>query len=589
MNVSRRDVLRRLGGMVALAGLYGGSRLITTPREAQILAATEPSLIAEPRSSDLTSGSTAHGVGHGSVLEEGRGAPRSDQSAPVADDRSATTDRSQSDGAQSKGSGDNDGGGSTAASEEAPQDSSPQGSELSLSGAIGPIDIPNGTVANIVGDVNLQGDVMVAGTLTGVDSFTLEGNGFQIMAHNGGRIRLVGRPKTGWARVGDSVSGWSSGDRVAVAPMAAGDYSPKKGTWGGSWGSVGAPAGITLLNGAKVQAEVANLTRSITIRNVSRIMFMDGAGPAELRHIAVVDSGDQPLGFYPIHFHLNGSSVSGSVVEGVVVEGGRNRAFVPHGSHGIQFRDCVAYNTRKKPFWWDPDTGNESFDIKYEKCLAMLVTQGSDPEEKFRLAGFELGRARRSSAINCASVAVQGQDDSGGFWWPGGQSLAPWDFRNNVSHNNEGHGYIVWQNTNEDHFLSNCIAFRNSEGGVDHGAYKNQYRYEDLILQENRSGVAVRLHANATDRGQMLKNIRTDGHLHVENHTLPTSAVHQHVGATYSKVVYREKGENPSHQEFVDCGLAMSDFDLGDIHPGSTIRIVENGKVVAGWEKGSWS
>jgi hypothetical protein len=371
--------------------------------------------------------------------------------------------------------------------------------------------------------------------------------------------------------------------------MASGDYNPRTTTWGGSWSSVGAAAGIKLLNGRTLQAEVANLTRSITLRNVARVMFMDGAGPAELRYIAVVDSGQDPLGFYPIHFHRNGGTVSGSIVEGVVVEGGRNRAFVPHGSHGIRFRDCVAFNTRKRPFWWDEDEGNESSDIDYDKCLAMLVKPGPGGDEKFRLAGFQLGRARRSRVRNCAAVAIQGSDDSGGFWWPGGQSLAPWDFRDNVSHNNQGHGYIIWQNTHENHFLVDCVAFRNSKGGVDHGAYRNPYRYENLVLQENQSGIAVRLHANANSQGQLLRNIRTDGRLHVDNHNLPSDAVHRHVNVTYSKVVYGEQNKNPSMQEFVDCGLSSGDFDLGDIHPKSTIKIVEGGKVVANWVDGSWS
>ncbi len=261
-------------------------------------------------------------------------------------------------------------------------------------------------MATIVGDVTLAGDLIVEGMLTGVDFFTLEGNGHQIMAQYGGQIRLLGRRKTGWARVGEAVSAWGNRDRFAMAPTAAGVYMPKEATWKGSWGSIGTPVAITLLDGRKMQPEVANLTRSITLRNLARVILFDGAGPSEFRHIALVDCGADPLGFYPLHFHRNGSSVAGSVVEGVVVEGGRNRAFVPHGWHGVRFMDCVAYRTAKRPYWWDEGDGNESHDISHEKWLAMVVFPGPGGEEKNRLTGFQLGMARRSKIVDCAVVAA---------------------------------------------------------------------------------------------------------------------------------------------------------------------------------------
>jgi hypothetical protein len=460
---------------------------------------------------------------------------------------------------------------------------------LELVGQVGPFTVPSGTLATISGDVELTGDLTVEGVLDGVASFTLEGNGYAILAQRGGRIRLVGTPKTAWARVGSDVLGWDSGDRLAVAPTAVGVYNPAEDVWDGAWESLDAPPAVTLLDGRIVQAEVANLTRSVSLKNLGRLMLHSGAGPSEFRHIAFVDCGTPEKGFYPLHFHMNGSSVSGSIVEGVVVEGGRNRAFVPHGSHGIQFTDCVAYNTTKRPYWWDEGEENESQDISYEHCLAMLVSAGPDGEEAKRLAGFQLGLARRSKVVGCAVVGVQGSDDSGGFWWPAGQSLKPWDFRDNVSHNNVGHGFIVWQNGDEPHFLADSVAYRNSRSGVDHGAYRNAYAYRNMILQENATGVGVTLHANARDRGQTFENIRTDGLLYVENHNQPPSAVNSHTNATYSGVVYDELGKHPSSQEFFDCGLRPEDFDLSGIHPDSKISIHEGSEVLARWEGGAWN
>jgi hypothetical protein len=458
-----------------------------------------------------------------------------------------------------------------------------------LVGEVGPLTIPEGALAAIVGDVVLTGDLTVEGTLTGIDSFTLDGNGYQILAQRGGRIQLLGLPKTGWTRVGSEVAGWNRGDRLVIAPTAVGAYTPTETVWEGDWQSVASPPAVALLDGRTITAEVANLTRSITLKNLARLMLHEGAGPSEFRHIALVDCGTPELGFYPLHFHMNGETVSGSMVEGVVVEGGRNRAFVPHASHGIRFLDCVAYKTVKRPYWWDEEPANESHDISYQKCLAMHVVAGPDGEEKKRLAGFQLGLARRSSVVGCAVVGVQGEDDSGGFWWPGGQSLSPWDFRDNVSHNNVGHGFIIWQNTDEAHFLADSVAYRNSRSGVDHGAYRNPYTYRNMVLQENATGIAVTLHANAREQGQLYENIRTDGMLMVSNHTQPPAAIHRHVNATYTGVVYKEKGKNPSHQEFIDCDLSPDDFDLSGIHPESTISIEAAGKVIARWSRNIWS
>jgi hypothetical protein len=268
-----------------------------------------------------------------------------------------------------------------------------------------------------------------------------------------------------------------------------------------------------------------------------------------------------------------------------------NRAFVPHGSNGINFQDCVAYRIDKRAYWWDEGPDNVSADISYQKCIAMLIFPGGSAEEKNRLAGFQLGGAVGSSAVDCAAVCIQGQSDSGGFWWPGGEgdSVQPWAFRRNISHNNEGHGFIVWQNTNHAHFLESSVAYRNQQGGIHHGAYRNPYRYSDMLLQENQGGQAVVLHANAKDSGMLFENIATDGILWMDKHNLPPQGVNLHRRVTYRSVVYDETGEFPSIQVFEDTGLTIDRFDLGGIHPASTIDIVESGQLLARWAGGSWT
>ena len=583
MDLTRREILRRLGGVGALAALAATSKFVSGS-DAASTSSTHPATAAAGRAGGPGNGSRGSRT-FGVEGRDGRRHRRRPDDPRVVHTRpDGTTIPIEEDTSTTAGGSTGDPGSTTTT-----ESGGMTMGDVTLSGTIGPLTIGAGSVATIVGDVNLAGDIMVMGVLNGVDSFTLEGNGHQIMAHMGGRIELVGRAKTGWARVGDSVSGWSTGDRVAVAPMAPGDYMPRETTWGGSWGSVGAPGPITLMDGRTMHAEVANLDRSITIRNVRRIMMMEGAGACTFKYLSVQDSGDDPLGFYPIHFHLNGGSVRGSVVEGVVVEDGRNRAFVPHGSDGIRFYDCVAYRTTKKPFWWDEGDGNDSADVTYDKCLAMVVFRGPAGEERNRLTGFQLGEARGSRCINSAAVAIQGQDDSGGFWWPGSGSLEPWEFRNNVAHNNVGHGFIVWQNTDNPHVIEDCVAFRNERAGIDHGAYRNGYFYRDLVLQENLSPTSINVHANAKADGQTYSNIRTDGGLILKQHNLPPQGSHRHVNVGYTHVVFDERGVEPSYQEFIDCGLTTDDFDLSGIHPNSTILIQEGGNTVAQWANGSWS
>ncbi len=120
----------------------------------------------------------------------------------------------------------------------------------------------------------------------GVD---VEGNGFQIMFTNGAKADFQGTPVFTWSN-----------------------------------------------NGAK-----QNLVRDINFRNLRRIIFT-GAGPSTLRYFTISDSGTPTPGDFPLHFHLNGDSVRGTLVDGVVVLNGANHAFVPHGSHGITFKDTIA-------------------------------------------------------------------------------------------------------------------------------------------------------------------------------------------------------------------------------------------------------
>ena len=454
---------------------------------------------------------------------------------------------------------------------------------IQLSGTIPQTIVHSGQVATIVGDLALQGDLLIEGVLTGISIFRIEGNGHQIEVRNGGQVDLQGIPKSGWVR-GVNPSGWQAGDRVLTAPAGVGEY-------GAGGFHAGSPEVVTMADGRSIAAEQFNLTRSIVIDNVSRFMFHLGAGRQVLKHLAVTNSGVAgELGFYPIHFHKNGDTTRGSLVEGVVVENGRFHAFVPHASHGITFLDCVAYNTTEHAYWWDSppsdgDTSNDTRDVVWQHCLAALV---STPSKGHRLAAFVLGASSGNRCIDCTAVAVQGGKNSSGFVWPE-KGHGIWEFRGCVAHNNESNGIFVWQNTDTQNSINDFIAYRCGRAGVEHGAYVNSFKYVNLTISD--TATAVISHALSAQGGLVFDRVVTNCPLVIGKHSRPSSNPVVYSSCRFSQVVFEEtvNGDSePGRHELIETGLQPQAIDVSAIHPDTVARIVERGQVVAEWSAGSW-
>ncbi len=463
--------------------------------------------------------------------------------------------------------------------------------------------IPSGTTAQIVGDVNLTGDLIVEGTLTGVDTFTLTGNGFQILVQNGGRVDLTGVEKTAWVRWDDLVVGWQVGDRLAVAPTAVGVYVPSEATWSGSWGTMTRPTNspdVTLVDGSVAKPEVVNLSQSIVLQNLRRAVHAhDGAGVQILRWLKALNCGTiDVLGDYPIHFHLNGETSRGSVVEGVVVEGGKNHAFVFHGSHGITAIDCVGYDIINHAYWWDPPLNNnqpstnDSDDITYDHCLALKVTQTAPLGA--RLSGFTLGRGLRNRCVNSRAVGVQGGNEASGFQWPE-TGVGNWIFQDCLAHNNKTFGIFAWQNSNLPHVIEDFDAYRNGKSGIQHGAYLNFYTYRRITLTGNTVASLIN-HAlphtdpNLPDKRIIFEDILADGPLSIIKHNAPSPRPVIFRRCTFPSVIYNEVNvDRPSYMIHEDSGLVPADFTFILIQPQSTIEIFEDGVLEHRWASGVWS
>jgi len=229
------------------------------------------------------------------------------------------------------------------------------------------------------------------------------------------------------------------------------------------------------------------------------------------------------LGRYPLHLHHCGNGSRGSLIEGVVVRESGDRGFVAHASHGITFRDCVAFDVENAPFWWDHDDDSDfSNDVRYEHCLAARI--GPESTGKSGQNGFRMMGGTGNAAIDCVVVGNGGSANAGGFHWPAAVNHAPnvWRFEDCVAHNNKVNGIFVWQKDGNPHVIDRFTGYHNGEHGIEQGAYANSYHYRDSVLVANESRNLVH-HSNSRFNDALGKP------------------------AGYSRVKFHAKGRTSSH------------------------------------------
>jgi hypothetical protein len=357
-----------------------------------------------------------------------------------------------------------------------------------------------------------------------------------------GVLEVAGADKLAWARVTGDVgqgattitlqadpAGWRPGDELVLTPTQSPTVTDHATAFDpvrvrairGRTVTLDRPvrhphpsldAGTGVGGGPVHTAEVLNLTRNVGVEGVASRrahVFVRSSRPqtlkgAELRHLGPrkVSGRDArgPVtklvkGRYPLHFHMCHDGSRGSVVEGVVVRQAGSHAFVAHESHGVAFRDCVAYDVLENAYWWDgppgtttggaTDPGSISNDVRYERCVAALVRYEPD-YDAHDLTGFSLGRGTGNVCRGCVAVGVQGNVNASGFQW-GENQEGPglWDFRDNVAHNNARHGIFWWQVTARHHTVFDFVAYRNGGSGIFNGSYGDNNHFERCVLVEN--------------------------------------------------------------------------------------------------------
>lgn len=391
-----------------------------------------------------------------------------------------------------------------------------------------------------------------------------------------GQLLIEGQEKTSWAYEFDPA--WD-GDEVVAAPNTPGDYS--------SFEPVTATPEPNALG---YPTELLNLTRNVRIEGTPdgyTHVFIRSNRPqtiryAALRYVAPTFGDSDQTGRYGLHLHMSGDGTRGSVIEGVVIRDAGNHAFVPHASHGITFRDTIAYDVLNEPYWWDPseddDTTNDTNDLVWERAVAAAV-DFSGTGNQFRMAGFMLGDGTGLTIRDSVAVGIRGTlgIDRSGFSWPE-HAESTWTFENNIAHNNETHGIFVWQNNSRTHLVDGFTAYYNLGAGIRHGAYENSYVYQDLDLLGNESGAIVSLaqgEPGESSDTQTWARIRTDGDvLVIAEHALEGEAPVLFVGCDFSAVIVEDvDGAERSQYDFVDCGLEPDEFDLSDARPDSVFRV----------------
>jgi len=325
-----------------------------------------------------------------------------------------------------------------------------------------------------------------------------------------------------------------------------------------------------------------NLERDIEVFGHGHIRFQHGSGVSTIRYVEVNLQPDLQLAEYPLHWHHVGDGARGTIVEGVVVKNSTNRAFVPHASHGITFRDTIAKNIVGDAYWWDlpptdEDRSNNSHQITWDHALA----DGIEPfpgESGHRLAAFTLGAGLGNAVVDAAAMNVGGGQNSSGFHWPehGEEKGGGWLFENNVAHHNSADGIFVWQNNKDEHIVNGFRGYANGRFDIEHGAYVNVYDYRNLTVD------TIEIHALGWSvTGGSIGTITTS------THTVESTPV-TFTDVSVGRLIVDNGGKDdgiPGHYVFTGTGLTFDRVTVESALPGTKVTINGETRTFAGSNK----
>jgi hypothetical protein len=218
-----------------------------------------------------------------------------------------------------------------------------------------------------------------------------------------GRLLIDGENKPAWDYKWHS--SWN-GDEVYAAPNTPGSYGFTR---------INNAGQVPGKNALGYNTELLNLTRNAIIRGTSSNythVFIRSTRPSTIkdalfRYMAPDFGGSADTGRYGLHFHHNHHGSMGTVVDGVVIRDTKTHAFVPHESHGITFRNVIAYNVRGEAYWWDPD--ETATDIVYHRAVAAGL-RGANGGENHSLGAFNLGQGTNLTVTDSVVVGMRREE-----------------------------------------------------------------------------------------------------------------------------------------------------------------------------------
>jgi hypothetical protein len=443
----------------------------------------------------------------------------------------------------------------------------------------------------------------------------------------GGVLDVAGTPKRAWTNLAGTAEagastievadagGWQVGDEVVVTPTEPttvegyAEHFDRRTVAAvrGSTVELDEPLSfphpaVTVRPGVTHHAEVLNLSRNVRVEGTpegrAHVMLVGLTGKQAisylgLRHLGPQTAGPEggvmgAVGRYSLHFHTSLDATQGSVVEGVVAYEGGNHAFVPHLSHGITFRDCIAHDQQDSAYWWDPpheesdEEENQSIpanDVVYDHCVASLV-RPTDAAE-YETTGFVLGPGQRNVARGCVAVGMLADDSSTpGFGWRGDtQEAHAWVFEDCLAHDNYGSSLYFWISGVPHSYVDRFTGYHDGSG-MHAGAYTNLVSYRDCTIYACAEvGLAIEavpgLAESASDVTVTYENVYVDQaglsdfavvvSEHVVDADAPTKLSGcQFMGGNTAQVGFPETGPYAQLYEFTDCTFDGNAFWLAD-------------------------
>lgn len=359
-----------------------------------------------------------------------------------------------------------------------------------------------------------------------------------------GTLRAAGTLKSAWSTLVDGAgpgdpdftvldaTGWRPDDAVVLTPT--GTFSD-----GGDRLTAFSEVTVAEVDGADVtlasapnhthagcvdcvrRGEAANLTRNVVIRSADAsahahiLVAEEGVAQldsVELRWLGPTHAcGGEGSGFSapdrraPLYFHQQRDASEASFVRHTSIWGAGQHFVAIEQSNGVEVTDVAGYDTHGVGFnlFYDytgcgtrcTDRDKASGRTVFDHVLAAKV---GVPERvdgclriDHRMAGFVVSGGEGSGARGSVAVGV-GYDGDGsdiaGFGWAEGGSAEAVDFTfvDNVAHDNEMHGALIWQNfEHQQPVYDNNQFWSNGGYGVHWGAYENGITFDGTVLVDN--------------------------------------------------------------------------------------------------------